>query len=228
VKLIHRLHDQVIGGSRLALIPDLPPETVLPALPRSQRNRSRRGGGRPWIEILDDESRFSLTPESIALAQAELFISTEIIDAFGGVGGNTLALARTGKRVWMIEANSARLGAAGRSLVSHQLHDRVTLIHGRAEDELPGLLRAHPRAGVFLDPPWGGRDWNRQEVDWQALFGDLSLGSLESRELVAKLPRSFDLRSLPPREGGWRARLEWGEPEALPKMLTAWSPQSAE
>jgi hypothetical protein len=227
VDLMQRVHGKVIGGSRLVLIPDLPPETVLPSSSRSRRNRSRRGGAGPWLETVDEESRLSLTPEAIAEAQAALFAAPLIIDAFGGVGGNTLAFARAGKRVWMIEPDAVRLAAAERSLVAHGIRDRVSLIHGEIEDELVVLLRSIPSAAVFLDPPWGGRDWNRQGMGWEALFGNfpgLRPETLEDHELGLKLPRSFDLSSLPEREAGWRARLEWGDSEAPPKMLTAWSP----
>jgi len=178
------------------------------------------------LETVDDESRFSLTPEAIAASQAELFRASVVIDAFGGVGGNTLALARSGHHVVLIEPVRERIDAARRNLEREGLLSSVDFVHGRVESELPALLRKYPGVGLFVDPPWGGRSWERGGVDCDALLG--SYGGLRPSvatvaEVVLKLPRSFDVRTLPERGGGWQLRLEWGEPLAPPKMLTAWS-----
>jgi len=177
-----------------------------------------------WLEVTDDESRLSLTPQSVARSQGALFQVAEVIDVFGGVGGNTVALAEAGRQVWMIEPCQERVDATRRSLKSRGLGDHVEVVCEGLESALPRLMHAHPAAGLFLDPPWGGRGWDRKGLDWATLLGGyagLEAGVAAAPEVVVKLPRSFDLSSLPVHGTGWQARLEWGAGR-LPKMLTAW------
>lgn len=71
----------------------------------------------------------------------------------------------------------------------------------------------------MLDPPWGGRDYDRERVALDDLGLDVRAALGRHRgAVVLKLPRSFDVATLP--GGGWRVEPLVDEREIL-KMLIA-------
>lgn len=102
---------------------------------------------------------------------------------------------------------------------------RVAFHQGEAEELVPALQRQHPGAARFLDPPWGGVDWDRQGMGWTDLVPEvLTACALAAPLVIAKLPRAFELDSLPPGRR-WHLRWEFGRRETadadIVKMLTA-------
>jgi SAM-dependent methyltransferase len=174
------------------------------------------------------EGGFSLTPRSIADGQARRLSASTVIDGTAGCGGNTVALARAGKRVIAVERDPHRLRLCRQNLEEAGLLSRVELLHGDHARLLPALQREHPAAALLLDPPWGGRD--RLFTRWAELFADPArvLARLEAApEVLLKLPRAFDITTLPARAGGWTVRYERGAPSTpaarIIKMLTVHS-----
>lgn len=206
--LAARLRGVVIDGRALAC-------EVQPALSRTQvragrladarrRRETSVGFERSGVQI-DDEGRWSLTPELLALEIGRMVQGRRVIDAGCGVGGNAIGFARAGCEVVAIEQSRERLGMARHNAGIYGVADRIRFVQGDAlarADEL-----AVPGTIVFVDPPWG-RDWAERELhlaDFPLLGGMRELPERRGVALWAKLPAAF-----PVAEIGGRARAMFG------------------
>nr|MBA2319801.1 methyltransferase domain-containing protein [Deltaproteobacteria bacterium] len=160
---------------------------------RERDARARRdtspGFTRPGVR-LDEEGRWSLTPEAIALAIGKSAGRVAVIDATCGAGGNAIGFARAGCDVLAIDRDPDRLAHARHNARAYGVSMRF--LAGDAAELLPGL----PPALVFVDPPWG-RTWPRDRCG----LGDLPvLAAILPRcrgPVWAKVPPSFDPAELP-------------------------------
>ncbi|KAK3837665.1 MAG: RNA cap guanine-N2 methyltransferase-domain-containing protein [Linnemannia elongata] len=109
---------------------------------------------------MDQEGWYSVTPEKIAAHIAERCASDVIIDAFCGVGGNTIQFAMTCHRVIAIDIDPVRLACARHNARIYGVEDRIEFICGDYMTLLP-RLKADV---VFLSPPWGGPGYLTQDV----------------------------------------------------------------
>jgi SAM-dependent methyltransferase len=190
-----RLRGLGFGGRALTLAcaPALPRALVRAA--RTDDARRRRdtspGFARPGAR-LDEEGRWSLTPEALALAMGRraarvLGDGAQVLDAGCGAGGNAIGFARAGLRVIAFERDARRAEMARHNAALHGVSGRVTVVCGDAEDAL-----ASTRADLaFVDPPWG-EAWDRVAVEATAfpLVGALQRHRARFREAWAKLPPS--------------------------------------
>ncbi len=201
-----------LGGSRLAVEVDLPPDRVLPGVPRSLRAEPmRRDRGGPWLPHVDERGRHFVTPEAIAARQAGYVaaLGDSVLDGFCGLGGNAVMMARAGLRVVAVEAVPERLALATRNARSFGVS--IDFRSGDLRDQLDVDVDV-----LFLDPPW---DRDGGEATWDRLLGFVPP---DRPKLVLKLPRSFDLGTLPERE--WTMHWEFGAGEddaAVVRMITA-------
>ncbi|XP_058555588.1 trimethylguanosine synthase isoform X2 [Neofelis nebulosa] len=113
---------------------------------------------------LDREGWFSVTPEKIAEHIAgrvsQSFKCDIVVDAFCGVGGNTIQFALTGKTVIAIDIDPVKIDLARNNAEVYGIADKIEFICG---DFL--LLASHLKADVvFLSPPWGGPDYATAET----------------------------------------------------------------
>lgn len=141
---------------------------------------------------LDDEGRWSLTPESLALRMGEAATGRRVVDLGCGAGGNTIGFARAGCPVFAVEPDATRRRLAAHNAkrygVANQVHFAASLPDNVATDLL------------FVDPPWG-TDYSREGVTLADLpllahaVGLLQAG--RAQELWTKLPPSFVSTSLP-------------------------------
>jgi trimethylguanosine synthase len=101
-----------------------------------------------------------------------------LIDAFCGVGGNTIAFALSGrwKRVYAIEKDAATLECARRNAEIYGVLDKITWflgdcfeLLGTGKNAVGGLRELVAEYGViFGSPPWGGKDgWDKY---WKLLM----------------------------------------------------------
>ena len=91
-----------------------------------------------------------------------------MIDAFCGVGGNTIAFALSGrwKRVYAIESDAVTLECARRNAEIYGVKDKISWflgdcfkLLGTGENAVVGLRELISQFGViFGSPPWGGKD----------------------------------------------------------------------
>ncbi|MGH0135973.1 UNVERIFIED_CONTAM: hypothetical protein FKN15_025240 [Acipenser sinensis] len=113
---------------------------------------------------LDHEGWFSVTPEKIAkhiaVRAQESFHCDVIIDAFCGVGGNSIQFALAGKKVIAIDIDPVRIALAQNNAEVYGVSGQIEFIQG---DFM--LLASGLKADVvFLSPPWGGPDYLSAEV----------------------------------------------------------------
>ncbi|KAF9999666.1 Trimethylguanosine synthase [Modicella reniformis] len=101
---------------------------------------------------IDMEGWYSVTPEKIATHIAQRCASDVVIDAFCGVGGNTVQFALTCHHVIAIDIDPVRLMCAKHNARIYGVEDRIEFICGDYMTLIP-RLKADV---VFLSPPWGG------------------------------------------------------------------------
>lgn len=202
-----RLRGLGFGGPVTVLVsPTVGRTSVREARTRDARRRrdTTPGFTRNGVR-LDDEGRWSLTPESLALRLGERARATTVLDAGCGAGGNAIGFARAGARVIAVEQDAHRLADARHNARVYGVADRIQFVHGDAVN-LAGTTNADL---VFCDPPWA-TTWDRQRtglVDLPLLAALLE--ARRGRRLWAKLPPSFDARDVP----GASAEAWFGEAE---------------
>lgn len=202
-----------LGGYVLRVHVDLPEGAKLPGVPRHLRVQpQRRDRGWPWLPNVDNEGRHFLTPKPIAERQARYVaeLGDSVLDGFCGVGGNAVMFARAGLRVIAVEQSPVRAGMMRRNADALELDIDVR------EGDLRDLIH-EPAEVLFLDPPW-----RRDEASptWDALLSFVPIGR---RNLVLKLPRTFDLKTLPSSRD-WTIHWEFGadvDDHAIVRMITA-------
>ncbi|XP_064605745.1 trimethylguanosine synthase-like [Liolophura sinensis] len=109
---------------------------------------------------MDHEAWFSVTPEKIAEHLAERCQCDLVVDAFCGVGGNTIQFAFTCERVIAIDLDPVKLSHARHNAEVYGVADRVEFIQGDFLELAPSLQADV----VFLSPPWGGPAYLDSEV----------------------------------------------------------------
>ncbi|XP_067460875.1 trimethylguanosine synthase isoform X2 [Thunnus thynnus] len=179
---------------------------------------------------LDREGWFSVTPERIAehiaLRVDHSFSDSElVIDAFCGVGGNSIQFALTGKRVLAVDIDPVRLDLARHNAVVYGVADRIDFLQG---DFLQLAPRLHGDV-VFLSPPWGGPDYLTAEVfDIKTMmepdgFQIFHLAKLISDNIVYFLPRNADMDQVASLAGpGGRVEVEQNFLNNKLKTITAY------
>ncbi|QRW08137.1 SAM-dependent methyltransferase [Ceratobasidium sp. AG-Ba] len=111
--------------------------------------------------LLDEEGWYSVTPEKIANQIAERCRCDTVIDAFCGVGGNSIAFAQTCERVIALDISPVRLAIAKHNATIYGVADRIEFIlcdyvsFAKSFSSLP-KSQQRPIDVVFLSPPWGG------------------------------------------------------------------------
>jgi len=228
---VHRLSGQVVGGRPLRVQVDLPPGTRLPALARGQRvDRGRWGRDAPWLEHLDELGRRSLTPRPFARRMARRVVGrvARVVDACCGCGGNAIAFAEAGLTVVAVEVDASRAALARKNARARGVANKLTVLDNSVERCLDRLLR--PGDLLFVDPPWEGgpRLMGERADDFSAMFRRLprlaeAVASWPT--VLLKLPRAFDVESLPGGATAWHLRYERGAPSSgdarVVRMITA-------
>jgi hypothetical protein len=161
-----------------------------------RRRETTPGFEKPGVRV-DEEGRWSLTPEALALdlgrRAAKLGLAT-VVDAGCGVGGNTIGFARAGCSVVAVERDADRLELARHNAAIYGVSARVRFVRGAVEDVLPGLSADL----LFLDPPWGP-EWSRErtEAPQLPLLAAALAHRSQYREIWAKVPPSIDPATAP-------------------------------
>ena len=201
-RTLHQLDGTWVGGVQCAV-------QCEPALRKGQRPvdrepqilRRRRLFSR-WEQGIqvDDEGLLSATPEALALELVQ-GLSGRVLDGSCGAGAMAIAAARVGCQVVACDLNQERLEMArhNAALYGVQLELLRQDVRVALQDKFDALI---------LDPPWGGRDYNRQDIRVEDLpFPLLKALELAPATVRIKLPRSFVCDSLPGR-WSWRAAVD--------------------
>lgn len=154
---------------------------------------------------LDGEGLYSMDVQSIISNTVQKLKFNNILDACCGVGGASIAFALAGKSVIAIDINSDRLEMAGQNAALFQVENHIQFVQGDALQ----LVKDFTGIGIYLDPPWGGPNYERLDKFSLSNFNlngrKLLATSLAiSKEVAFKLPRNFDFSefetSFPPYE----------------------------
>jgi trimethylguanosine synthase len=149
---------------------------------------------------VDDEGLLSATPEALALELVQ-GLKGRVLDGTCGVGAMAIAAARVGCQVVACDLSAARLEMARHNAGLYGV--ALELVCQDVRVALQGEFDA-----LILDPPWGGRDYDRQGMRAQDLPFPLLQVIAQAPETVRiKLPRSFVCASLPG-QWSWRGAVD--------------------
>ena len=186
---------------------------------------------------LDPTAWYSVTFERIALHQAHRIACSlssphplVVIDAFAGVGGNTIAFARHPRvgRVVAVEVDARRLSMARVNAAVYGVEEKIEWVQGKWEE----VKRGMKGDVVFLAPPWGGVEYSARET---YRLGEVEVegggvGLYEGcREVVGEggavalnLPRNVDEAEVIALGGGQPVEVEYNQVNYKVKTITAY------
>ena len=148
---------------------------------------------------LDNEGWFSVTPEKIAEHIADKCSCDVVIDAFCGIGGNSIQFALKSQHVIAIDIDPVRLECARQNAAIYGVEDRISFILGDFFVLAPSLKADV----VFLSPPWGGPEYIKAEVfDLETMIKPVSgrvifeVASKITPNIVFFLPRNVDMEQV--------------------------------
>lgn len=158
---------------------------------------------------MDEVSMFSVTPHKIAdEISKQLFrlpgISARsvVTDATSCVGGNAVSFAKVFSCVNAIELDDTRCDMLKHN-VDYCRRDNPTMrgtVYIYCGDALNLIMRLRQDV-LFLDPPWGGRDY-RSKSKVQLFLSNVPLAQVilhglnHSRYVALKLPKNYDLEPI--------------------------------
>ncbi|XP_069777569.1 trimethylguanosine synthase [Narcine bancroftii] len=178
---------------------------------------------------LDQEGWFSVTPEKIAEHIAkrvtQSFHCDIIVDAFCGVGGNSIQFALAGKRVIAVDIDPVKIDLAQHNARVYGVAEQIEFILG---DFM--LLASDLKAdAVFLSPPWGGPNYVNTEIfDLKTMisldgFEVFTLSQKITPNIVYFLPRNADIEQVASLAGpGGRVEIEQNFLNSKLKTITAY------
>jgi trimethylguanosine synthase len=161
--------------------------------------------------VFTPDSWYGVTPEAIAKAIANEALASPdgsgiIVDAFGGIGGNSIAfaLAKKWKRVIAFETDLESIRAAKVNAAIYGVEADIEWIHGDFFELSKEHLSNETVDIVFMSPPWGGVDYKHEDVfdlEYMEPYSlvDLGVGAMNLAPqygFVLFLPRSSDLCQL--------------------------------
>ncbi|XP_037459231.1 trimethylguanosine synthase-like [Triticum dicoccoides] len=145
---------------------------------------------------MDAEGWYSATPEAIAAAQAARAAPAGLVlDAFAGVGGNSIQFAARGCYVVAVEMDPRKVELARHNARIYGVEDMIEFVVGDFFHLAP-YLKADL---VFLSPPWGGPSYNQTPVytldmlkpkDGHAIF---QAAQKIAPNIIMFLPRNVDI-----------------------------------
>ena len=207
---LHHLNGRIVAGVPLTVRASYNDSRPLPQVARKDRSRVRSVGQKGWLPHLDDVGRFSASPLSIAQSHAREFHGCSmVIDPFCGAGGDAIAVAMSGPTVVASDISLDRLKLARANADHFGVSDRIRFQASDAANAIASALEQHQNLGLYLDPPWGGTDWDQSTMSSTTLFRMLpNLNTVLSgfKVVVLKLPRTFPVEQLGSFGGPWEFR----------------------
>lgn len=185
------------GGSRVRVRTEPAIRRPRRAPPREDRATRRKRLFSRWDEGIraDDEGLVGATPEALATRIAE-GASGVVLDGTCGVGSLAIAYARQPgvTKVIALDLDAGRLAMARHNARIYGVSDRIDFVRGDVVERAGDI----PADLLVLDPPWGGRGYDRDRVTLDELGLDVRAALERFRgPVVLKLPRSFDPSTLP-------------------------------
>ncbi|KAF3047248.1 hypothetical protein E8E11_009056 [Didymella keratinophila] len=158
---------------------------------------------------MTEDAWFGVTPEPIAnkiaahIAESAPKEKTVIIDAFAGVGGNAIALARSGRweRVFAIEKDPKTLKCAKHNAEIYGVSNKIFWLAGDCFEAI-SRFAGQKNTVIFASPPWGGTSYGEDDIFDLTKMEPYNLEKLYksftrySKELILYLPRNSDLNQI--------------------------------
>ena len=201
-RTLHQLDGTWVGGVQCRVSCEPPLRKGRRARLRAPQIQRRRRLFSRWEQGIrvDDEGLMSATPEALALELVQ-GLSGRVLDGSCGVGAMAIAAARVGCRVTACDLSAQRLEMARHNASLYGVP--LKLLCQDVLEAVKGEFDA-----LILDPPWGGRDYDRQGMRAEELpFPLLEVLELAPSTVRIKLPRSFVCDSLPG-QWSWRAAVD--------------------
>jgi hypothetical protein len=194
--LAARLRGLTLDGQQIEFYarPRLPRTAVRAArTDDARRRRDTSTGFRHKGARLDEQGRYSLTPEKLALWLGRKADGRSVLDAGCGAGGNAIGFARAGCTVIAVEEHGQRLQDARHNAGLYEVQQHITFTRGDAA----GALRTAKAQIAFVDPPWGDHGRDACGVADFPLLKIALAHRLRFAEVWAKVPPSFDTSTVP-------------------------------
>mmetsp|Transcript_12925 Transcript_12925/g.14832 ORF Transcript_12925/g.14832 Transcript_12925/m.14832 type:complete len:247 (+) Transcript_12925:436-1176(+) len=155
---------------------------------------------------LDEESWYSVTPESIAEYIAERVAKTintdelYVLDAFSGCGGNVIQFCKVATKVFGCEIDQTKIDYLHNNCGIYGVNNYSVVLRDYLESSASDFEEKRIDV-VFLSPPWGGVGYTQMEkykLEYvYPNFNEILTKSLEfSKNLVLFLPRNTDVTEL--------------------------------
>ncbi|VDL78804.1 unnamed protein product [Nippostrongylus brasiliensis] len=171
--------------------------------------------------LMDREGWFSVTPERIAEHIADRIVRRPgmlVVDAFAGVGGNSIQLALKGAQVIAIDLDPVRLKCARENAKVYGVEERIEFICAdffHVASKWTSSSECHSQVdAVFLSPPWGGPSYLKsKDFDLDDLtpngFDIFTAAQRMSPNIAYFLPRNTKVKQLISLSGeGGRCEIE--------------------
>jgi len=145
----------------------------------------------------DKEGLFSVKPELIAMGIANWVSGQTIIDGFCGIGGITIALARSGHNVIAVDSNKNRLDMAKNNAKIYGVAGHIQFVHADIFD----FLKKATSDTIVLDPDWGGPAYRKLKYfrlnDFKPNGRQLLEASLKATgNMVLCVPANFNIEEV--------------------------------
>lgn len=154
-----------------------------------------------YITIPDDAEQITRIVINHALKYFPDSFNVTITDAAAGVGGNTISFSQKFKSVNAIELDQERFNYLSNNINAYKISN-VNLYRNDCLIIVPGLSRNDV---IFIDPPWGGKDYKNQNNIKLSLnqinIEDVCLNFLNKKNMIStpklivmKLPKNYDIQ----------------------------------
>lgn len=147
--------------------------------------------------MTDDTGLESVVPEEVALRHASIIRGHKVFDAFSGLGGSAIAMAKMGKEVISADTNPERVEFARHNAGIYGVAQRISFLEGSFFDLAPKV----EADAVFLDPQLRARapgelgDFLLCHLDPDGK--DILSASLANfDEVVMRVPKTLDMAEL--------------------------------
>ncbi|KAK9098170.1 hypothetical protein Syun_025215 [Stephania yunnanensis] len=147
---------------------------------------------------MDEEGWYSVTPEEIAIQQAQRCAGRVVIDGFTGVGGNAIQFARMHCKVVAIDIDPRKIELALNNAKIYGVEGQIDFVVGDFLQRASSLKADV----VFLSPPWGGPSYKNvkkftldllKPKDGYSIF---QIARKITPNIIMFLPRNVDLRQV--------------------------------
>ncbi len=158
-RALYRAQKLSLGGQPIEIVHTLtlaPKKDSAFFLPRQRTVTDLFSKWHQGIQV-DQEGRYSLTPERHALRIAKNIAYATVYDAFAGCGGNTIAFAQQ-EQITTVISNEWDQTRASMCRHNAKIYGGTEQIRFHSHDALEHFPKA---PFVFLDPPWS---WGHQRI----------------------------------------------------------------